>query len=215
MLIPKSARAYPEKAGQSALDAAKNIATILTSIKASTPRVEGLPEFTVTAKEIEQLLKSVIDNTNKPKVIIKGTKALAPLIADLMAVSKKVASLLTDGNAQQKLIKVISITHYCCDYICLPALKVAQQVHNIRNEFVNHAKAAAVKAPGSDLQLRASAEDLQRAVDKLVSVASKVLPQEAVAPELKAQNELLLSSSKALAVATSQLILASKVVSLF
>lgn len=78
---------------------------------------------------------------------------------------------------------------------------------------MNHAKAAAVKAPGSDVQLRASAEDLQRAVDKLVSVASKVLPQETVAPELKAQNELLLSSSKALAVATSQLILASKVVS--
>jgi hypothetical protein len=34
-----------------------------------------------------------------------------------------------------------------------------------------------------------------------------------VAPELKAQNELLLSSSKGLALATSQLILASKVVS--
>src|ERR1700677_3470120 len=73
LLISISARAYPEKAGQSALDAAKNIATILTAIKASTPRVEGLPEFTIAAKEIEQLLKSVIDNTNKPKVIIKGT----------------------------------------------------------------------------------------------------------------------------------------------
>lgn len=106
ILILVLARAYPEKAGQSALDAAKNISTILTAIKASTPRVEGITDFTVTAKEIEQLLQSVIDNTNKPKVIIKGTKALAPLIADLMTVSKKVASLLPDHNAQQKLIKV-------------------------------------------------------------------------------------------------------------
>ncbi len=70
-----------------------------------------------------------------------------------------------------------------------------------------------MKTPGSDKELCGSATELQKVVEKLVSVASKVLPQEAIAPELKAQNELLLGSGKNLAVATSQLILASKVVS--
>ncbi len=86
---------------------------ILGAIKASTPRIEGLSEFTQLSKEIEQLLKSTIDNVQKPKVIIKNTKALAPLLSDLMTVSKKVASLLTDGASQQKLIKVCMPSAQC------------------------------------------------------------------------------------------------------